>query len=95
MGDYALQQRVATVDAIDPSTAQQIESYILDYGETLASLPTSTWDTSVSRWMEGYWELLVELYTVESGESDLVLSARVFEHGDGQYRIEVMGVYVP
>ena len=45
--------------------------------------------------MEGGWEPLVDLYTVESGESDLALSARVFEHGDVNDRIETMGVCMP
>lgn len=94
-GDYGLQVPVPGVDQPDASTAQQIEAYVQDYGETLSSLPASTWQTSVSRWMEGYWELVVDLYTDESGESDLILAAQVFEDEAGKYRIEVTGVYVP
>ena len=44
--------------------------------------------------MGEYWEVLVDLYTVESGRSDMVLHARVFAENDG-YRIEPGMVYVP
>ena len=94
-GDYGLQASIPGVGKLDASTARQIESYLLDYGEALSSLPASTWESSVSRWMGGYWELVVDLYTDEGGESDLVLAAQVFEEAAGKYRTEVTGVYVP
>ena len=94
-GDYGLQVPIPGVAVPDASTARQIERYIRDYGETLSSLPASTWQSSVSRWMEGYWALVVDLYTDEGGRSDLILAAQVFEDPGGKYRIEVMGVYVP
>jgi len=62
--------------------------------ETLAELPDETWATSVSQWMGTHWEVLVDLWTVESGKSDLVLDARVFEQETG-FRIEIHSVYVP
>ena len=95
VGDFRLQQGIAGVDSVCASTATQIEDYINDYGETLAALPDESWNTSVSRWMNGYWDILVDLYTVQSGESDLALPARIFEQESGGYRIEIVGVYVP
>jgi hypothetical protein len=44
--------------------------------------------------MDGYWDIVVDLWTAESGKSDLILSVRVFEEGDG-YRFDVDGVFVP
>lgn len=76
------------------SDAEHIRSYIAEYGETLTELPEESWETSVAQWMDGHWEVLVDLWTVEAGASDLVLSARVFEEGTG-VRIEVHMVYVP
>jgi hypothetical protein len=93
-GDFGL-ARVPAVEPVTPATQQQIKDYIADYGETLAELPEETWDGSVAQWMGAHWDVLVDLWTEESGESDLVLSARVFENPDGSYRIEVDSVHVP
>jgi hypothetical protein len=93
-GDYALSGGVHFVAPVSASTVDQIRKYIADSGETLAELPNETWRTSVSQWMGTHWEVLVDLWTVESGESDMVLSARVFEVGDG-FRIEIDSVHVP
>jgi hypothetical protein len=48
----------------------------------------------VCQWMETHWDLLVDLWTAESGRSDLVLAVRVFEC-DGDYRFEIDSVHVP
>ena len=71
-----------------------IKKYIIDYGETLIELPDATWKTSVCQWMGSHWDLLLDLWTAESGESDLVLGARIFEDGS-KFRIEIESVYVP
>ncbi|MEM7157607.1 MAG: hypothetical protein AAF799_32505 [Myxococcota bacterium] len=91
-GDYAL-SRVASV-AIDARAVAQIEHYVADFGETLVALPEATWSTSVSQWMGTHWDVLVDLWTVESGASDLALSARVHETDDG-VRFEILSVHVP
>jgi hypothetical protein len=44
--------------------------------------------------MDPHWEVLVDLWTVESGPSDMVLHADVFEVENG-FRIEIHAVYVP
>lgn len=93
-GDYGLSQRPASVAPASAEVASQIKSYIDDYGETLVDLPEDAWGTSISQWMGTHWEVVVDLWTLESGESDLALNVRVFETDDG-FRIEVDSVYVP
>ena len=93
-GDYALKRGVRSVAPVSAATADQIRTYLADYGETLAELSDETWKTSVSQWMGTHWDVLVDLWTVESGESDMALSARVFKVEDG-FRIEIDSVHVP
>ena len=93
-GDYALQKGVAFVEPVPSSTADHIKSYLESYGETLTELSEETWETSVSQWMSTHWDVLVDLWTVESGRSDMVLHARVLEVGES-FRIEIYLVYVP
>jgi DNA-binding cell septation regulator SpoVG len=93
-GDFGL-AGMPSVSPVAPATRKQIQDYIAEYGETLAELPDETWSSSVAQWMGTHWDVLVDLWTEESGESDLVLSARVFETDDGSCRIEVDSVHVP
>jgi hypothetical protein len=93
-GDYSLKNGISHVKPVDHATVKQVKGYVESYGEKLVELNPATWNTSVCQWMAGYWDVLVDLWTAESGASDLVLSARVFEE-DGDYLVEVMGVYVP
>ena len=44
--------------------------------------------------MGSYWEVLVDLHTLESGCSDMVLHGRMCER-EGGLRFEVHLVYVP
>jgi hypothetical protein len=44
--------------------------------------------------MRGYWDVLVDLFTVEEGASDLVLAVGVYEKGSA-YIFEVQSVHVP
>ena len=93
-GDYALCNGIRFVAPVDERTASQMRAYIADYGETLADLPDETWQSSVAQWQRSCWEVLVDLWTVESSRSDLVLAARVFETDDG-FKIEIDSVHVP
>ncbi len=80
--------------SLDPALAERIQEYVATYGETLTDLPDDTWSTSQAQWMGDHWEVLVDLWTVESGASDLVLHARVFE-SDAEVRIVIDSVHVP
>lgn len=93
-GDYQLSVPIPNADPIPPADADQIKRYISDYGETLVELPEDTWRTSFAQWRGGHWDFMVDLWTKESGCSDMVLSGRAFEN-DGGYRIVVDLVYVP
>jgi hypothetical protein len=93
-GDYALARGVPGVAPVNASTVDQMQRYVVSYGETLAELPEETWETSVAQWMGTHWDVLVDLWTIESGPSDMVLSARVTET-EGSFRIEVGPLYVP
>jgi len=72
---------------------QDIETYIKDYGCKLTSLPEESWRTSIYLWMGGYWEVLVDLFTVEEGRSDLALFVRAFPR-EGPYIFQIMSVHV-
>ena len=93
-GDYQLARGVPGVAPIDADTAAHIRAYIADYGATLQPLAEDTWQSSVAQWMETHWDILVDLWTVEEGRSDLVLTGRVVESNAGpQLTVEL--VYVP
>lgn len=92
--DYALSREIPSVAPVSKRLAKQIPDALAGYGETLAELPDKTWRTSVAQWTGDHWEVLVDLWTVESGPSDLVLHADVFEAKDG-FRIKLHLVYVP
>ena len=82
------------VNPLDDATAAGIARNIHDYGCTLTPLPDSSWETSVCQWQLEYWEVLVDLFTVEKGRSDLVLHVHVFEQL-GSFLFKVHFVYVP
>ena len=93
-GDYALANGIDSVTPVTSNSIEQMRRYIADYGETLVELPDDTWITSISLWTGTHWDLIVDLWTAESGRSDMILDARVFEREDG-FRIEIHAVYVP
>ena len=92
--DYRLESAVSGVMPISAATAEHVEQYISDYGETLIELPEETWESSVCIWMGDRWDVLVDLWSLEEGRSDLVLSMHVSESTAG-FAFEVYMVYVP
>lgn len=56
----------------------------------------AAWETSISSWQDGYWDVLVDLFTT-NGASDLALNVRVKEDpvGPEAYQFDVHFVYVP
>ena len=93
-GDYDISRGISSVTPPSKATADQIRTYIADFGEALADLPDEAWDSSVSQWIGTHWDVLVDLWTVESGRSDLVLNLRVFETNTG-FRFEIDSLHVP
>ncbi len=93
-GDFQLGERISGVRQLSHEDAKRISSYLDKYGAQLAPLPTDTWSTSMCQWMRGYWDTLIDLYTVEEGASDLVLAVRVYEGKDG-YDFQIQSIHVP
>lgn len=93
-GDFRLERDIVGVQSVTEVDAKRIEQNIASYGATLTTLPEDTWNTSACQWMRGYWDVLIDLFTIEEGASDLALSVRVSEVG-GQYIFEVQSVSVP
>ena len=94
-GDYQLRNHpIASVSPVEPETAKWIAENISAYGETLAPLNEETWERSICRWMDGYWQALVDLTTRSEPVSDLTLHAKLYETGD-EIAFVVEAVYVP
>ncbi|GAA4015477.1 hypothetical protein GCM10022280_12780 [Sphingomonas swuensis] len=90
------QLRNACVEGVEPverGIADHIASNVAAYGEPLAPLNDATWERSVYRWMNGYWQVLVDLTTEGEPVSDLTLHARLDEP-DGCY-LTIESVHVP
>lgn len=93
-GDFQLREhRIDGVAPVHSATAQSIADNIAAYGEALAPLNDATWDRSVYRWMDGHWQILVDLSTEGEPVSDLTLHAKLYE-ADGP-RLEIDSVHVP
>lgn len=92
--DYLLKDGISGVAPVSGETAEQVREYIQDYGATLVELPPQSWDTSVCIWMGDHWDALIDLWTEDEGQSDLVLEVKVSEAGSG-YLVAVYMVYVP
>ncbi len=92
--DFTLSRGISGIRPISKENAAGIEETIQDYGAQLVSLPEETWNTSVCQWYGQHWDVMVDLYTVDEGASDLVLQLRVYEEGT-DYIFEVHLVYVP
>ena len=93
-GDFQLDNKIEAVHAISESEAKRISGNIIAYGEEIVSLSDETWETSIYQWMRGYWEVLLDLCTLDSGVSDLVMFVRVRENDD-KYYFTVQSVHVP
>jgi hypothetical protein len=93
-GDFGLRtHQVDGVATVDPATAKHIAKNVAAYGEQLATLNDTTWDFSAYRWMDGYWQLLVDLSTEKAPVSDLTLHAVL--HDVPNPRLEIISVHVP
>ena len=93
-GGFRLGGEVVGVRPVSQIDLDAIAKNIANYGCCLVSLSKETWDTSVCLWVDGYWDVLVDLYTKEEGASDLVLAVRVYEEGS-LFSFDIQSVYVP
>lgn len=69
-------------------------SNISNYGVVIGSVPDESWESSVTQWMDGYWDVLVDLYSEDGKRTDLVMSVQVHESGAG-YEFRVDSIHVP
>lgn len=93
-GDFQLRHcPVQLVDPVELATAERIAENVTAYGDPLAPLNDATWERSVYRWMDGYWEVLVDLTTRGEPVSDLTLHAKL--HDADEPRLEIDSVHVP
>lgn len=92
-GDFQIKS-IQNVEPLNRENAEIIDESIKYYGDTLISLSDKTWETSIYRWMLYYWEVMVDLFTLNEGGSDLVLFVNVFEKENG-YKFQVRSVHVP
>lgn len=66
LGDVQLSDHpIDGVEPIKPATAKAIADNVVAYGAPLAILNAATWKRSIYRWMNGYWQFLVDLSTNE------------------------------
>jgi hypothetical protein len=93
-GDFELKTNIEGVSPISSEDAIMIAENIEDYGVQLKKLPEQTWNTSVSLWMDGFWDIFVDLYSEEEDASDLVLNVRVYEK-NSEYIFNIYSVFVP
>lgn len=92
--DLAAINHIKGVQNIELEHLQDIAENIIDYGETLVSLPDETWETSQALWMGFRWDVIVDLFTEQEGRSDLILFIRVFET-NGTFEFSILDIYVP
>lgn len=70
-----------------------IEYNIDSYNEVIVGVTEWSWSRSVYMWMDGYWEIIVDI-AGESGPSDLSIFLRAYENR-GQYLFRIESVHVP
>ena len=93
-GDFLLGQSINFVKSVDNEIALASKAYVADYGEILTVLSDETWETSCAQWMEGYWDIIVDLRTEVEDRSDMIFTGKVSEANDN-YVLDVGLIYVP
>lgn len=92
-GDLQLSgNAIEDVAPVDEASADFFRESARSYGDDLAPLNDATWERSIYRWMDGYWQFLVDLTTEQEPVSDLTLHAKLDEI-TGQLQLE--SVHVP
>ncbi|MEL6371297.1 MAG: hypothetical protein AAFR03_11330 [Pseudomonadota bacterium] len=92
--DASIGTGISGVHPVPDQDAKRITANIKAYGDELVPLPEDSWSTSIYQWSNGFWEVLVDLFTANEGASDLVMFVRVYEQSDG-YSYEIHDIHVP
>lgn len=94
-GDFSLSRGVDRVRPISPESAAQVQDYLACYGETLIPLSDVAWETSIAQVVSPTrCDVLVDLWTAESGRSDMVMSGS-FDSDAPDAVFDLHMVYVP
>ena len=92
--DFELKTGIPGIETPSAKIAAHMRAYVADYGETLVELPDETWKSSFATQSKSHWQVLVDLWTEQSGRSDMVLDVEVRESSDGlAFKIHL--IYVP
>ena len=81
------------IRSVDTQTADISFNNISSYPDAIGALNDVSWNTSICVWTGGYWDVLVDLTTLDGSRSDLVLHAKAYEV-DGRLEVEPYLVYV-
>lgn len=90
-GNFAPEQE--GVAPITIEVARLIAGNVVAYGDVLVPLRDEAWARSAYRWMDGYWQVIVDLSTNGEPVSDLALHARIMDEPGLPVLID--GVWVP
>ena len=94
-GDHGMTRSIKGVQQPSADTAARVRRNIAAYGETLVELPEAAWETSCAQRVSDHrWIVLVDLWTAESGRSDMVLDVWVETTPEGP-TFQIHLVYVP
>lgn len=86
-------ESITSLERISSDVKRSIVANLTDYGCAIDPVSSATWTTSICRWMGGYWQVLVDLFS--GGEQvDLVLFLRVTET-EGAHQFCVESIHVP
>ena len=92
-GDFQLcDNAIEGVAPVDVTLADFFRESVRSYEDDLAPLNDATWERSFYRWMDGYWQFLVDLTTEQEPVSDLALHAKLDEKTG---RSQLASVHVP
>ncbi|RFB05300.1 DUF7668 domain-containing protein [Parvularcula marina] len=97
IADLYAKGKAAAGDGIRPIDAETLtynSGNLQAYPELIGPLSDRAWETSIYVWERDYWQVLVDLITVQGNTSDLVLHVRVYEVSGG-YEFEAGLIYVP
>ena len=69
-------------------------SNILDYPDDIGPLDDKSWNSSICIWTGNYWDVLVDISTLDGETSDLVMHVKIIPNEKG-FSIDPGLIYVP
>ncbi|ATW03477.1 hypothetical protein CHN51_07970 [Sphingorhabdus sp. YGSMI21] len=79
---------------VDEDTREINKTNIADYPDSLGSLTSQSWETSICVWEDGHWTVLIDLCDGFGDVTDLVLHMTIYEQG-ANYKVIPGLIYVP